>query len=208
MLGIIIAMCSIVGWLIWTNAYYPVEDGYAMIRSGLGGSKVYFKGGFWAYPLVHQVEKLKIREQRILLNQTGLSIVRTKDNIRVDIQLTFFVQVKHVSWAVLSVAQTIGCQSANQKIILNQYFQPKFSALIESVVKTFDYQTLFTKRGQFKKALLLGLDENLGGYQLNRINIAVLKYTPLDEYDVDYNVLDADGYKNLKEMLGNINDEK
>ncbi|BDS14851.1 SPFH domain-containing protein [Aureispira anguillae] len=201
MIGLLIALISVFGWLIWTNAFYQVKEGFAMIRSGLGGQKVYFRGSFLAYPIVHQVTKISISEQRVLVNQTGAFSVRAKDHIRINIQLTFWVQIKHTSWDVLKAAQMIDQEEASFKDMLQNSFEPKLKEAITQVVKTFDYQELYEQQERFKMGLIQYLDEDLGSYQLNRINVVEFKHLPLDAYDVDYDVLDAKGYQNLKKIL-------
>ena len=68
---------------------------------------------------------------------------------------------------------------------------------------TFDYEFLFNNQEKFKRQLFQQFRDNLGEYQLNRINIASLRLLPLDEYDIDNHILDAVGYKNLQKLLEN-----
>ncbi|WP_052598006.1 SPFH domain-containing protein [Aureispira sp. CCB-QB1] len=201
MIGLIIGIVSIVTWLIWSNAFYQVKEGFALIRWGVGGDKVYFRGSFFAYPLVHRVEKINIKEQRVLISLIGEQSVLTQDNIRVELQLTFFVQIQHTNWDVLQVARTYGGTGAVEKETLKQIFEPTFVHEIKTLVKQYTYQRLDSTPQQFLKELKYQLEVDFGGYQLNRIRIAALKYLPLDEYDIDHNALDAEGYKNLKEWL-------
>jgi uncharacterized membrane protein YqiK len=201
MIGLIIGITSIVTWLIWSNAFYQVKEGFALIRWGLGGDKVFFRGSFFAYPLVHQVEKIKIKEQRVLISLVGDNNVLTQDNIRVDLQLTFFVQIRLTNWDVLKVAKTFGGAHAMDKATLKNIFEPKFISAIRTLVNRYSYQALCDTPNKFKKTLKEELELDFGGYQLNRIRIAALKYMPLDEYDIDHSLLDAEGYKNLKKWL-------
>jgi len=201
MIGLIIGVTSIVAWLIWSNAFYEVREGSALIRWGLGGDKVYFRGSFFAYPLVHRVEEIKIKEQRVLINRTGNKNVRTEDNIRVDLQLTFFVQIRLTNWDVLQVAKTFGGAQAMDKEVLKKVFEPKLVPVIERLVNQYTYHDLQVKPKQFIRALKQALELDFGGYEVNRIRIATLKNRPLEAYDIDYNALDADGFKNFKKWL-------
>jgi uncharacterized membrane protein YqiK len=201
MIGLIIGVTSIVAWLIWSNAFYEVEEGFALIRWGLGGDKVYFRDSFFAYPLVHRVEKIKIKEQRVLINLTGDKNASTQDKIRVDLQLTFFVQIRLTDLDILQVARTFGGAHAADKSILKKVFEPKLIPVIKRVANQFTYQDLHESPNRLIRDLKQALELDFGGYQVNRIRIAALKYMPLDEYDIDSNVLDVEGYKNLKEWL-------
>jgi uncharacterized membrane protein YqiK len=201
MIGLIIGVTSIVAWLIWSNAFYEVREGFALIRWGLGGDKVYFRGSFFAYPLVHRVEKIKIKEQRVLINRTGNKNVRTQDNIRVELQVTFFVQIRLTNWDVLQVAKTFGGAQAMDKEVLKKVFEPKLIPVIETLVKQSTYQDLERHPKPFIRALKQALELDFGGYEVNRIRIASLKNSPLDAYDIDDNALDVEGFKNLKKWL-------
>ena len=201
MIGLIIGVTSIVAWLIWNNAFHEVKEGFALIRWGLGGDKVYFRGSFFAYPLVHRIEKIKIKEQRVLINLTGDNNTLTQEKIRVDLQLTFFVQIRLTNWDVLQVAKNFGGAEATNKKVLQKIFEPKLIPVIRTVMNQYNYQTLHETPNQFIRALKQNLELDFEGYQVNRIRIAALKYMPLDAYDIDYKVLDVEGYNNLKKWL-------
>lgn len=201
MIGLIIGVTSIVAWLIWNNALYEVEEGFALIRWGLGGDKVYFRDSFFAYPLVHRVEKIKIKEQRVLINLTGDKNTSTRDQIRVDLQLTFFVQIRLTNLDVLQVAKTFGGANAADKNILKKVFEPKLIPVIKKVVSQFTYQDLYERPNRLIRELKQELELDFGGYQINRTRIAALKHMPLDKYGIDLNVGDAEGYKNLEKWL-------
>jgi uncharacterized membrane protein YqiK len=201
MIGLIIGITSIVSWLIWSNALYEVPEDFVLIRWGFWGNKVYFKGSFFAYPLVHRVEKIKIKEQRVLINLTGDKNASTQDNIRVDLQLTFFVQIRLTDWDVLQVAKTFGGELATDKNTLKTVFEPKLIPVIKTLVKQSTYHDLHESPNRLIRALKQESELDFGGYQVNRIRIAALKYMPLEAYDIDFNILDLEGYKNLKKWL-------
>lgn len=201
MIGLIIGISSIIAWLIWSNAFYQVSEGMALIRWGYGGDKVYFRGSFFAYPILHRVEKINLKEQRVLISLTNKENACTKDQIRVDVQLTFFVQVRHTNWDVLHIVNTFGGENAVNKEILSQVFELTFVETIKEQMKYYTYDALHQNPKHFVASLKQHLEIDYGGYQLNRIKIAALKYMPLDEYDIDYSASDAEGYKNLKEWL-------
>lgn len=201
MIGIVIALASLIAWGIWTSSYYQVPDGFALLRSSFRKQKVFFRGYFWAYPILHQVDKINLQEQRLLVNTIRENSLRTKDCVRLNVQLTFFFQVKHTAWGVLKVAQEAAPVEGNIKVYLDEVWQPKCLQVVRDVVSTQTYTALSKNHQGFKQALLIKLEEHLGGLEINRISIAVLKHLPLDEYDVDHNELDAQGYKNLKRVL-------
>jgi len=199
MIGLIIGIISVLTWLVWSNAFYEVKEGFALIRWGLGGDKVYFRGRFFAYPIVHRVEKINIKEQRILVSMIREKSVLTQDNIRVNLQLTFFVQVRPTNQDVVQAAKAFRGIHVVNKDTLKKIFEAKLMAGIKTATKQYLYQDLYETPNKLIRTLKQELD--FKNYQLNRIRIAALKYMPLDAYDIDHNLLEAEGYKNLKKWL-------
>jgi flotillin len=201
MIGLVIGITSIVAWLIWNNGFHQVRDGFALIRWGLGGNKVYFRGSFFAYPLVHRIERINIKEQRVLISLTGDKNVSTQDKIRVDLQLTFLVQIRLTNWDILKVAKAFGGAHATDKDVLKKVFEPKLIPVIKALISKHTYQAVSEAPDKLVRTLKQELELDFGGYEVNKIKIAALKYMSLDEYDLDYNLSDVEGYKNLKKWL-------
>lgn len=177
MIGIILAVLSISGWLIWTYSYYQVEGDIALVRSGVGGDKVFFKGNFWAFPLLHQVQQVKLSDNRILVNCAEASSLLCKDEKRIDIALTFFVQISMNPSDILKVIHTIGAANATRKEVLYKLFRAKFEEAMKTLALSFDAEQIVHEPEKFKKELMLFLEEDMNGYQINRINIATIRST-------------------------------
>lgn len=175
MIGIIIAVFSIGAWIIWTYSYYQVEGDIALIRKGVGGEKVFFKGNFWAFPFLHQVELIDLSEHRVLVNCAGAYSLVCREQQRVDIALSFFVQVIPSQSDVLKILHTIGASKATDKEVLSNLFKPQFLEALKTIALSFNAEQILQEPEKFKKELLLLLDDKMQGYQINRINIASVK---------------------------------
>ena len=102
---------------------------------------------------------------------------------------------------MLQVAKKIGGAQAADKDLLKKRFEPKLIAATKKVVNQSTYQSLYEAPNKLIRGLKQELELDFGGYEVNKIKIAELKHMPLDEYDLDYNLEDVEGYKNLKKWL-------
>ena len=108
------------------RCWRKVTQGTAIVRNGVGGTKVSFTGMF-VIPVLHKAELMDISVKRIEIDRAGEDGLVCKDNLRADIKVAFFVRVNKESKDVVSVAQFLGCDRASDQGALNQLFEPKFS---------------------------------------------------------------------------------
>ena len=64
--------------------------GEALVRTGMGGTKVSFSGMF-VVPVLHKLEIMDITLKTIMISRTANEGLVCKDNMRADIKVTFFV---------------------------------------------------------------------------------------------------------------------
>ena len=103
--GMVLFLMLAIG-LIYTfvKLYQKVEQGTALVRNGLGGTKVSF-GGMMVLPVVHRAERMDISVKRIEIYRHGEDGLICQDNIRADIKVAFFVRVNKTVQDVEQVAQ-------------------------------------------------------------------------------------------------------
>ena len=179
--------------------YYKVEQGYAMIINNLRAEpEVTFTGGM-VYPIIHKMEMMDISIKTIVIRRTGNEGLICKDNIRADIEVTFFVHVNKTASDVLKVAQTIGCERASHPEILEELFSAKFSEALKTAGKLMDFEELYQERNQFRDEILKQIGNNLSGYVLEDAAIDYLEQTQLEHLD-PRNILDAQGIRKITEL--------
>ena len=122
--------------------YRKVEKGTALIRTGMGGTKVIFNGGM-VYPIVHRTDLMDISLKRVELDRTAQNGLICKDNIRADIKVVFFVRVNNAEEDVLRVAESVGCERASSETEICVLFDAKFSEALKTVGKRFDFIQLY-----------------------------------------------------------------
>ena len=175
-----------------------VEQGSAIIRNGMGGTKVSFDRNV-VIPILHIVESMDISVKRIEIDRSGEDGLICKDNIRADIKVAFFVRVNKETEDVKRVAQFLGCARASDEIALRTVFEPKFSEALKTVGKQFDFVELYNSREEFREQILRIIGTDLNGYVLDDAAIDYLEQTDLEKLNPN-NVLDAEGIKKITDL--------
>lgn len=180
------------------RCWRKVTQGTAIVRNGVGGTKVSFTGMF-VIPVLHKAELMDISVKRIEIDRAGEDGLICHDNLRADIKVAFFVRVNKESKDVVSVAQFLGCDRASDQSALNQLFEPKFSEALKTVGKQFNFVDLYTERDRFREEILKTIGRDLNGYILDDAAIDYLEQTPLEQLNPN-NVLDAEGIKKITDL--------
>ena len=175
--------------------YRKAAQGQALVRTGVGGTKVSFNGTM-VYPVLHRLEIMDIALKTILIERNGSDGLVCKDNMRADIKVAFFVRVNKTDSDVIQVAQSVGCARASDIEALNNLFDSKFSEALKTVGKKFDFVDLYNKRDDFREEILNSLGTDLNGYILDDAAIDYLEQTPINQMD-EMNILDSEGIKKI-----------
>ncbi len=180
------------------NCYRKVPQGTALVKNGMGGTKVTFDGMI-AFPVVHKVELMDITVKKVGIDRNGEDGLICKDNIRADIRVDFFVRVNKDTKSVADVAQFLGCERASSETSLIQLFEPKFSEALKTVGKQFDFVDLYNSREEFRDEIKKVIGTDLNGYVLDDVAIDFLEQTPIERLNVN-NVLDSEGIKKITDL--------
>lgn len=202
MIGLVLLVVFLV-ILVWafTNCFRKIEKGTALIRTGLGETKVTFTG-MMVYPVIHRAEHMDISLKRIEIDRTAKNGLICKDNMRADIKVAFFVRVNNVKEEVIRVAEAIGCDRASSEMEIRVLFDAKFSEALKTVGKQFDFIQLYEERDTFREEILKCIGTDLNGFVLDDAAIDYLEQTPIESLDPD-NILDAEGIKKITELTAN-----
>ena len=184
--------------ITFINCFRKVEKGTALIRTGLGETKVTFTG-MMVFPIIHRAELMDISLKRIEIDRTGKNGLICKDNMRADIKVAFFVRVNNVREEVVRVAESIGCDRASSEAEIRVLFDAKFSEALKTVGKKFDFIQLYEERDTFRDEILKCIGTDLNGFVLDDAAIDYLEQTPLEALDPD-NILDSEGIKKINDL--------
>jgi flotillin len=180
------------------KCYKKVNQGTALIRNGMGGTKVSFSG-MMVFPVIHRMEQMEISVKRVEIDRMGQNGLICKDNMRADVKVAFFVQVNKTPHDALKVAQSLGCRRASDPGALIEFFDAKFSEALKTVGKQFDFVELYNNRQRFKEEIIKVIGTDLNGYVLDDAAIDYLEQTNIKHLDPN-NILDADGIKKITDL--------
>jgi uncharacterized membrane protein YqiK len=190
----------VLGVLVLVARFYrQVLQGQALIVNTMKEEPVVTFTGAVVLPIIHRSEVMDISVKTVELDRRGKEGLICQDNIRADINVTFFVRVNKTRDDVLKVAQSIGCVRASDSATLRELFSAKFAEGLKTVGKHFDFEDLYTKRDDFKDKIIGVIGTDLNGFVLDDCAIDYLEQTPLEALDKD-NIMDADGIRKITEL--------
>ncbi|MBB3700691.1 flotillin family protein [Flammeovirga yaeyamensis] len=196
-LGIIaLVIFGIFGFIV--SFYKKVPQGEALVRTGMNGLRVITQGGL-VIPVIHKAERMDVSLKSIEISREGKQGLICQDNLRADIKVVFFIRVNNNTEDIATVAQTIGCERASDKELLESLFEAKFSEALKTIGKRFDFIELYTSREKMKQEVIDIIGTDLNGYVLDDCAIDYLEQTRIDHLDPD-NILDAEGIKKIIDL--------
>ncbi|HET7542450.1 MAG TPA: hypothetical protein VFK05_21420 [Polyangiaceae bacterium] len=179
--------------------YRQVDQGRALVVNTMRSEPVVAFTGAIVYPVINRAEIMDLSVKTIDIDRRGKEGLICNDNIRADINVTFFVRVNKTVDDVLKVAQSVGCQRASDPTALSELFSAKFAEALKTVGKHFNFEELYTKRDAFKDKIIEVIGKDLNGFILDDAAIDYLEQTPLEALDKD-NIMDADGIRKITDL--------
>ena len=113
-------MSSAFGWVIFAvvvlaifivvlaRFYSRATREVSIIKTGVGGRKVIMDGGTIAIPYFHEISRVNMQTLRLHVDRSGNSSLITKDRLRVDVGVEFYVSVIPDRDGISRAAQTLG----------------------------------------------------------------------------------------------------
>jgi uncharacterized membrane protein YqiK len=207
MLGVypVLVVIGIVAFLLFgllalvARFYRQVDQGRALVINTMRAEPVVAFTGAVVYPIINRAEVMDLSVKTIDIDRRGKEGLICNDNIRADINVTFFVRVNKTVEDVLKVAQSIGCARASDAAALEQLFTAKFAEALKTVGKHFNFEELYLKRDDFKDKIIEVIGKDLNGFILDDAAIDYLEQTPLEHLDKD-NIMDADGIRKITDL--------
>ncbi|MFD2552783.1 flotillin family protein [Sphingobacterium tabacisoli] len=205
LIGIGVIVFIIFAFFVVLSMFYKkIAQGKAIVRTGVGGSRVAFNKGMYVVPVFHKMEIMDISVKKIEIARMEHDGLICKDNIRADIKVAFFVRVNKSVDDVINVAQNLGCDRASEPETLKSIFESKFSEALKTVGKKFDFIELYEARREFRDEILNIIGTDLNGYILDDCAIDYLEQTDLKFLSRD-NILDSEGIKKITELTAKQN---
>jgi uncharacterized membrane protein YqiK len=198
--GFVLAAIVGIGF-VFATLYRRAEKDRAYVRTGLGGQKVVLDGGSTVLPIFQSVAWVNLRTLRLDVRRDAADALITKDRMRVDIGVEFYVRVKPDAQSIALAAQTLGDRT-NDAAQLRELVEAKFVDALRSVAATMSLADLQEKRADFVRAVQTTVANDL---ELNGLELESASLTKLDQTDTSFfnpnNAFDAEGLATLTKIV-------
>lgn len=186
--------------LVLARLYRRATKQLAFVRTGLGGQKVIMDGGAIILPVFHELIHVNMNTLKLDVYRRERESLITKDRMRVDVNVGFFVRVKQTEEAVSTAAQTLGARTLSPDE-LRTLVEDKFVDSLRATAATMTIQELQDKRRDFVQAVQNAVAEDL---EKNGLELESVSLTSLDQTDKQFfnpnNAFDAEGLTRLTEQ--------
>lgn len=199
--AVLILVAIVAIGLIIGRLYHRAEKDRSYVRTGFGGQKVVLDGGSIVLPIFQSIAWVNLQTLRLDVRRDSQDAMITKDRMRVDIGVEFYVRVKPDSSSIALAAQTLGNRT-NDVVQLRELVEAKFVDALRSVAATMLLADLQEKRSDFVKAVQAAVATDL---ELNGLELESASLTKLDQTDTKFfnpnNAFDAEGLTALTKIV-------
>ena len=201
---VLVAIIVVVAAWLYERASREVS----LVRTGLGGRKVVLDGGVIVLPYFHKVSRVNMQTMRLEVNRHGEQALITKDRLRVDVGVEFYVSVEPTEESIARASQTLG-QRTFESDKLRDLIEGKLVDTLRSVAAQQTMDQLHEGRGAFVKEVKASLTEEIrrNGLELESVSLTALDQTPFTALD-ENNAFNAVGMRKLAEVIATSKKER
>lgn len=194
---ILLLVCLAVAGLVVAKLYTRSSKERAFVRTGLGGQKVVLSGGAIVLPIFHEIIWVNMSTLNLSVQQIEKKSLTTKDRMRVDVSVDFYVRVANNVESIANAAQTLGQRTLKPEE-LKTLIEGKFVDALRSVATQMTMTELQDQRAEFVKGVQAAVSVDLAknGLELESASLTRLEQTRKDFFDVN-NVFDAEGLTSM-----------
>ncbi len=201
-LAVIIAIILIAVGIWFVRSFYRRSSKeIAFVRTGLGGQKVIIDGAAFVIPIFHDVTEVYLSTLRLSVTCDKEQALISKDRMRVDVAVDFYIRVRKEVDSVTIAAQTLG-RKTGKPDELREMMKGKFVDALRASAAGLTLEMLHEQRGQFIKAVGQAVAESLikNGFELESASLVDLDQTDM-EYFNPSNAFDAEGLTRLTDEI-------
>ncbi|MEM6387854.1 MAG: flotillin domain-containing protein [Pseudomonadota bacterium] len=210
-LGIIVA--AVIGFLIFVGLvlgrlYRRATREVSLVKTGAGGKKVIMDGGTIVVPLLHEISPVNMKTLRLEVSRNADGALITKDRMRVDVGVEFYVSVNATNEGISRAAQTLGDRTffVDQ---LRELIEGKLIDGLRAVAAQMTMDELHENRAEFVQEVQNTVSEDLlkNGLELESVSLTALDQTPFEALD-ENNAFNAVGMRKLAEVIAESKKER
>lgn len=194
-----IVIAIVVYLLHWL--YRHSSKDLSFVRTGFGGERVVMGGGALVLPIVHDITEVSMNTLRIDVRRSGEKSLITRNRMRIEVSMEFFVRVVPSAEAVACAARTLGSRTMNPES-LRDLVQGRFVDAMGSVAARMSMEEVHEKRSEYVKGVKELVADSLTA---NGLELETASLTSLDQADMKLfnpsNAFDAEGLTRLTEEI-------
>ncbi|AUC60896.1 Inner membrane protein YqiK [Cyanobacterium sp. HL-69] len=203
--GLIAALVVLGVIAIWgyTRVYTITPNNEAFVRTGgifTKDKKVILNGGCMVIPGFHELTRVPLREISIDVVRQGNLAVRTRDYLRANMRVTFYVCISADKDSVLTAAQRLSKQGKISEIDIKDALEKRADDAIRAAAKKKSIAEIDSDKLGFAEEVLNLIQQDLRKVGLTLNNIAISEIEESDTYD-ENNYFDAQGVRLRTETI-------
>ncbi|MEM6943259.1 MAG: flotillin domain-containing protein [Pseudomonadota bacterium] len=199
-IGAILIFFIFVGFVL-ARLYRRSTREISLVKTGAGGRRVIMDGGTVVVPLLHEISLVNMKTLRLEVRRTGEGSLITKDRMRVDVGVEFYVSVQATEDGIAKAAQTLGDKTFNIEG-LREMIEGKLVDGLRAVAAKMSMDELHENRSEFVQQVQGAVSEDLlkNGLMLETVSLTALDQTPFESLD-ENNAFNAIGMRKLAEVI-------
>ena len=195
--AIVIAVCAyLLHWL-----YRRSTKDISFVRTGFGGEKVVMGGGAFVLPILHDLTEVNMNTLRLEVIRAREKSLITKDRMRVELTVEFYVRVAPQEEAVATAARSLGNRTMHADQ-LKELIQGRFVDAMGGAAAKMALEQIHEHRLEFVREVKKEVAESLAqdGLELESVSLTSLDQTDISLFDPS-NTFDAEGLTILTEQI-------
>ena len=195
--AIVIAVAAyLLHWL-----YRRSTKDVSFVRTGFGGEKVIMGGGALVLPILHDITEVNMNTLRLEVIRAREKSLITKDRMRVELTVEFYVRVSPTIEAVATAARSLGNRTMNAEQ-LKDLVQGRFVDAMGGAAAKMSLEHIHENRQAFVREVKQEVAESLAldGLELESVSLTSLDQTDIKLFDPS-NTFDAEGLTRLTEQI-------
>jgi len=203
---VLVALAIVV--IVLARFYERANRETSLVKTGVGGRKVVMDGGTIAIPYFHEISRVNMQTLRLEVHRAGEAALITKDRLRVDVGVEFYVSVIPSEEGIARAAQTLGNRTFHPDK-LRELIEGKLIDALRSVAARLTMDDLHENRGAFVAEVRESLSDSLArnGLELDSVSLTALDQTPFRALD-ENNAFNAVGMRKLAEVIAKSKKER
>ena len=201
-LAVVIAIILVALGIWFIRSFYRRSSKeIAFVRTGLGGQKVIIDGAAFVFPIFHDVTEVHLNTLRLSVVSDKDKALISKDRMRVDVAVDFYIRVRKDADSVTIAAQTLG-RKTGRPDELREMMQGKFLDALRGTAAGMTLEMLHEQRSQYVQSVGQAVAESLAknGFELESASLIDLDQTDM-EYFNPSNAFDAEGLTRLTDEI-------